>query len=82
MTKEDKERDIGRAYMERRDLQEKVDCLRLRLRTVGEACKVLADNAVHAESVETMLTATDPREDWQELQKAYTRLDELAILLT
>ena len=81
MTEDDVERDVGRAFMERRDLLKKVDCLQLRLRTVGEACKVLAGNAVHPESVETMLNATDPREDWQELQKAYTRLDKLAILL-
>ena len=81
MTKEDIEGDIGRAYMERRELRKKVDCLQLRLRTVGEACNVLAGNAANAESAERMLRATDPREDWQELRKSLARLDELAILL-
>ena len=81
MTEDDVEREIGRAFMERRDLEKKVACLRHRLSTVGRACTALAENPLHAESVETMGKATDPREDWAELQKFNARLDELSDLL-
>ena len=70
MTKEDVERDIGRAYIEHRELEKKIACLRLRLRTVGRACTTLADNALHDDSEETIVKATDPREDFAELKKS------------
>ena len=81
MTNEDVERDIGRAHMERRDLEKKIVCLRHRLIIVGQACTTLANNPLHAESEEAMTKATDPREDWADLRKAHGRLDELAALL-
>ena len=81
MTKEDVEREIGRAYIEHRELEKKIACLRLRLRTVGRACTALADNVHHDDSEETIVNATDPREDFAELKKALAKLDELSVLL-
>ena len=60
MTNDDVERDIGRAHMERRDLEKKIACLRHRLIIVGQACMTLANNPLHAESEEAMTKATDP----------------------
>ncbi len=81
MTNDDVERDVGRAYMERRDLEKKIACLQHRLITVGRACTTLANNSLHAESSEAMEKATDPREDWTGLKKALVRLDELKALM-
>ena len=81
MTSDNVERDIGRAHLERRDLEKKIACLRHRLIAVGQACTTLANNPLHAESEKAMTRATDPREDWADLRKAHIRLEELAPLL-
>ena len=82
MTKNDLEKEVGRAFLEQRDLTTKVECLKLRLTSFANACTYLVANPLHEESLETMKrAATDPREDWAELQRSLVRLDELAKIL-
>ena len=73
---------IGSAFRERRDLLKKIDCLKDRLISIGRAATTLADNPVHAESEETMQSASDVRDDYAALKGAMTRLAELDKILS
>ena len=81
MTKDDMAKDIGQAFIERRELVKKIDCLEHRLRTTGKAAVTLADNPVHQESESALESASDVREDFAELKRGLTRLRELNRLL-
>ncbi len=81
MTNEEQHRQIGAAFQERKALQDKLKCLRFRLRTVGEAAKTLADNHLHKDSRSTMESASDVREDFADMDKSLIRLAELNKLL-
>lgn len=81
MTQDELHREIGRAFTERRDLQQKIKCLENRLSTFGGACNTVAKNPMHAESRNTIENAPDPREDWAELLKSHKRMDDLNKLL-
>ncbi|MYH36171.1 MAG: hypothetical protein F4160_05155 [Rhodospirillaceae bacterium] len=82
MTNEEMHADIGRAFVERRDLLKKVDCLKHRLRTVGAAATTLSENPVHADSEAALLAASDIREDFAELKQVLSRLAELDRVLS
>ena len=81
MTKDDVHREIGRAYVERRDLLQEIACLRARLQNIGQALSALAENPLHKKSVEAIESATDPREDWRELKKSHAQLSNLEKIL-
>lgn len=81
MTQDEMHLEIGRAFVERRELEQKIKCLENRLRTIGEACSTLAKNPAHGESIKRMEKASDPREDWSELERAHVRMAELNKLL-
>ena len=81
MTKDDVHREIGRAYEERRDLLQKIACLRARLHNASQVLSILSENPFHEESVEAIEQAADPREDWRELKKSHTRLSDLEKIL-
>ena len=77
MTQDDLEREIGRAHMERGTLVKKIACIEQRLGTVAKALSTLAVNRHHEESAAVVAEATNPLDDWTELQKLYARLAEL-----
>ena len=77
MTQEDLEREIGRAHIERGTLVKKIACIEQRLGTVAKALSTLAVNRHHEESAAVAAEATNPLDDWTELQKLYARLAEL-----
>ena len=81
MTKDDVQREVGRAYMERGDLTQKIACLKARLHNVEQALSILEENPLHEESVEAIESATDPREDWRELKKSRAQLSNLEKIL-
>ena len=81
MTTDELDREIGRAFRERKDLLQKIECLKRRLKSTGEALVTLADNVLHAEAEETVREATDPRADFEELHKCQARLADLNKIL-
>ena len=82
MTTEEMQMEIGGAYIERRNLIKKVDCLKLRLSSFSKTLDVLLDNQLHQESLVMIEKASDPRADWAELAKAFARIAELDKVLS
>ena len=82
MTSEEMESEIGRAFIERRELTKKIECLEHRLRTVGKAATELADNPLYAEAEAVMESASDVRQDFKDLKAALQRLRELNRILS
>ena len=72
---------IGRAFQERRGLLQKVACLNDRLQAFGNALQYLTANPDHAESIEVIEAADDPREQWARLKTAHARLSQLDTIL-
>ena len=81
MTKDDVQREVGRAFLEHRDLIQKIACLKARLHNFEQALSTLAKNPLHEESVEAIEQAADPREDWMELKKIRAQLSNLEKIL-
>ena len=81
MTKDEIDKEVGRAFEERRRLTEKLECLRYRLRTYGGAYVTLADSPFEQDLRETADRSPDLREDWEKLKKSLQRIDELNRLL-
>ena len=81
MTKEDMEREIGSAFIERKILEREIACLEGRLRSFSNACVTLISNPVHGQSLAVVEGSGDPREDWAELKKCLIRYDELGAML-
>jgi len=81
MTDEDMATEIGRAFQERKRLDQEITCLRYRLRTVGNAATVLSENHLNEEAEKGMESASDIRHDFAELRKACSRLVELDRIL-
>ena len=81
MTQEDLEREIGRAHIERGTLAKKIACVEQRLGAVARALSNLVANPQHAESAAVVAEATNPLDDWSELQKLRARLAELDAIL-
>ena len=75
---------IGRALVERHELDEKVRILELQLQQFATALGVLVGtkvtergNLLHEESRKIVDSAEDPRELWKELKSTMKRLDEV-----
>ena len=82
MTESEQHSEIGKAFVERRHVLKRIDCLTHRLRDFGKAAVVLIDNPLHEDSIRTVENASDPREDWKSLQASLIRLDELNKILS
>ena len=81
MTNEEQDMAVGRAFRERKDLLQKMECLRSRLRMTSQALAKLLDNELDAESAKTLFNANDPRADFGELQDCLKRRAELDKIL-
>ena len=77
MTDEEVQNEFDSAYLERRDLTAKAECLRHRLRTYGRAFLEISDNPFDEESRRTADRATDLSKDWADLKRVLERVSEL-----
>ena len=77
MTKEELDAEIGRAFQEKRELTQKISALRNRLRSVGQAYAILADNPVHKDSLDAVQEAPNLCDDFIDLQQCYILLARL-----
>ena len=82
MTQKEIDIEIGRAFRERRDILRTINCIKHRLRKMGDAASTLAVNPDHAESESVMDSASDVREDFAELKRSISRLNELEKVLS
>ena len=77
MTKEELHAEIGRAFVERRELTQKISVLRNRIRSSGQAYAALADNPVHIDSLAAVQEAPNLGNDFIELQQCLVHLERL-----
>ena len=82
MTNEDLQAEILRLRNEKRDLDTKIKCLKLRLRSTGQAAIQLADQPLFAEAEAILESATDIREDFAALKRALARHREISEVLS
>lgn len=81
MRSKEMDAEIGRAYVERKKVIQKIGCLTERIRRIGRAAIQLADNPYFKEAREIMEEAPDIRADYEALLVAKTRLAELNEML-
>ena len=81
MTRDEAEKEVGGAFVERQRLTKTANCLRHRLRTYGRAYAALADSPFEQEHRDIAARATDLRSDWDDLKKTLDRIAELNKLL-
>ena len=69
MTRDEMDLEIGRAFAERDELANKIECLRYRLRTYGKAFAALADSPFEGQMRELADKAPNLSADWADLKK-------------
>ena len=81
MTDDDRDREIGRAYREREELNQGIERLKGKIEDTGRALHRLASDPNHAESLKTLKGVRNPLEDFEEFQRMLKRLEELNRIL-
>ena len=82
MTQDELDAEIGRAHRERREIVQKLNCLRDRVRRVVQAAQALLIDPEHADSWPVIDWASDIREDLAEIRRCTVRLRELDAILS
>ena len=81
MTNDDRDREIGKAYREREELNQGVERLRRQIETTGRALHTLASNPIDGKSLEDLKGVRNPLEDFEEFKRLLKRLEEVDRIL-